>query len=212
MKRRQGPSLASTSANGAAALLLLALGGHDDLRLGIPRLAWKWDDDSAPPLERTPNGLANSLTPHRQCFELPTARPVPLIGVFVGLATIASHRKPAWGHGLRRACSIFVVYILGGIVDVPEIALAATAAITTHNLATEVAVWVPPIGALVLGANGGGDLSLILVACVIAWLSAMSHAIDGRSEAFGTALAYFYVVAFCIFETFTGFRWISPHC
>ena len=211
-KARQGASVAVISANGASALLLLALGGSDDLRLGIPRLAWRWDDEGAPPLERTRAGLSNSLTPHRQCFELPSVRPVPFIGVLVMLAAIASMYKPAVSHAVRRACAVFVVYILGGIVDVPEIVLAAVTAIVTQNVVAEFALWAPPIGALVWGATKGGDLPLVFVACAVAWISAMSHAIDGKSETFGVAMTIFYVVSFCVFETFTGFRWVSPHC
>lgn len=101
---------------------------------------------------------------------------------------------------------------MGGVVDLPEIALAATVAVTTRHAAVELALWAPPIGALVLGASAGADLALVFVACVVAWLSAMSHAIDGRAEMFGVASAVFYVVAFCLFETFSGFSWVSPHC
>lgn len=209
---RQAPSIGVISAGGACAVLLVFLGGSDDLRLGIPRLAWRWDDARAPPHERTAEGLANSLTPFRTCFELPSVRPVPFIGVLVLAAALASGYKPAWAHAIRRACAVFVVYILGGIVDIPEIALASTVAIASQGFATELAVWIPPVGALVWGTNSGGDIALVFVACVVAWLSAMSHLIDGRADAFGLALSVFYVLAFCVFETFTGFRWVSPHC
>lgn len=211
-KARQGASVAIISANGACALLLFALGGSDDLRLGIPRLSWRWDDESAPPLERTHAGLSNSLTPHRQCYELPSVRPVPLIGVLVMAAALASMYKPTVSHAVRRGCAVFVVYILGGIVDMPEISLAVVTAIVTQSVAAEFALWAPPIGALVWGATKGGDLPLVFVACAVSWFSAMSHAIDGKSETFGIALSVFYVISFCIFETFMGFRWVSPHC
>lgn len=211
-KARQGASTALLCTHGAVALLLFILGGSDELRLGIPRLSWRWDDARAPPLERTQKGLTNSLTPERTCYELPAVRPVPLIGAFVALASACSLYKPSWGHAVRRTCSVFVVYILGGIVDVPEIFLASVLALASKGVASEFAVWVPPIGALVWGTTGGGDLYLVLIACVVACISAMSHAIDERSELFGAALGIFYVMAFCVLETFSGFRWVSPHC
>lgn len=93
--------MAAVSASGAAALLLWALGGKDSLRLGVPKLTWEWDDPSAAPLERTKAGLANSLFPHRQCYELPSVRTVPFIGVLVMAAAIVSIKYAGAAHAIR---------------------------------------------------------------------------------------------------------------
>lgn len=194
------------------ALLLVILGGRDGLQLGLPILSWQWDDPRSPASGRTQSGLVNSLSPHRICFELPLAPPVPLVGLLIA----ASLALPGGVTGrasqrLRRCAAVLLVFSLGGLVELPVIILACAAAcVDSDQRWIELALWTPPLSALCVGATMGGSWPPFFAAVSFAALSSAARVFPSAALAFLTDS--FYVLVLCVFETFPGLRWVSPHC